>query len=835
MLTAKKTSIHLPSPATGAQLSPAGRNIQIPDLVQTWELEPLLEHASEHVKVLSLDCFDTLLWRKVRHPFDVFFDLQSSEAFRARSFTAKQRAAAEAQARRMQAARKERFEVSLAEIYRAAFPDLTDPEVEAMASAELEAECAACFAFPPAVQLILAAKKRGLRVVIVSDTYFSESQLRVLLKSCLPGAAYDALEHVFCSSDHGYSKSNGLFDRVIETLREKPDRVLHLGDNPVADHGAARHKGISGVRLVQFQPVIEELLRLSASTGVLLAPECRNARGLPSVFHGLWSESELPPNGETSLAHLALGPVLYSFARFIKAEVRRLEAGGRRVKPVYLMRDAYLPQLVTEAVAPELGGTALSISRYAAYAASFTDEEAVLGYLARSAGSEKYDACLHQLLLSDKTKKGIVAKLKKSRHVARELVKQVRRPQVLAEILSASKAYRERLLRCFDQQVGLEAGDTLLFVDLGYEGTAQRCLGPILQSEKEVEVRGCYLLASSVSGWEKNRCGLLDPSFCDDRTLGALIAFVAVVEDLCTAHLGSVTDYEEDGTPIHGDVLISNEQFKRIEPVQQMTVDFARSAQHFFDRTGGEPGLEELRYCALSLLGRLLFLPTRAEIDYLEGFSLDLGLGTLDSFELFDREAGLEGLRRRGLFFMEKNQASLRMNYPIELRHAGLELSLTMMAHHRFGFELSQADLSQRRIAIEILALRGEESTGRVLQAEATHDGCFVLIIPVGACEYEIGLLFGKAFSWMQISSLELLRADTLGSDRESLTALDLLGDASWEGAKGHDNGIIELESPDSFAFISSSAHRENDTHFVVRAVFRPLAARAQVANDVRA
>ena len=34
------------------------------------------------IKVLSLDCFDTLLWRKTVSPSDVFQDLQSRPAFK---------------------------------------------------------------------------------------------------------------------------------------------------------------------------------------------------------------------------------------------------------------------------------------------------------------------------------------------------------------------------------------------------------------------------------------------------------------------------------------------------------------------------------------------------------------------------------------------------------------------------------------------------------------------------------------------------------------------------------------------------------------------------------
>ena len=52
------------------------------------ELDTLLEQLPPQTKVLSLDCFDTILWRKVARPTDVFFSLQSLEPFRSAGITA---------------------------------------------------------------------------------------------------------------------------------------------------------------------------------------------------------------------------------------------------------------------------------------------------------------------------------------------------------------------------------------------------------------------------------------------------------------------------------------------------------------------------------------------------------------------------------------------------------------------------------------------------------------------------------------------------------------------------------------------------------------------------
>ena len=43
--------------------------------VRAYELEGLLDRAPAGIEVLSLDCFDTLIWRSTNAPIDVFADL----------------------------------------------------------------------------------------------------------------------------------------------------------------------------------------------------------------------------------------------------------------------------------------------------------------------------------------------------------------------------------------------------------------------------------------------------------------------------------------------------------------------------------------------------------------------------------------------------------------------------------------------------------------------------------------------------------------------------------------------------------------------------------------
>lgn len=815
--------------AASAKLASQG-SVTIPDQVAPWELSQLVDHIAAHADVLSLDCFDTLLLRKTNAPIDVFYDLQNSEAFRRHGISAKNRVQAEKKARSLEQARRGKGEVTLHKIYAAAYPELAPEELEALSEAELQAEIEACYMLAATAEVILQAARRGLQVIVVSDTYLTEAELRRLLKARLPGDVYDAIDRIFVSSAVGHSKTRGLFRYVLEDLKKKPERIVHVGDNLSADYIAARQAGIAGIQLRSEQPLVEEHLRLSASATALLAPETRASRSLSSVYHGFLSSRQQSDDPASVLGYLGMGPMLYGFARFIEAEIVRLEGEGRRVKPLFLMRDGYLPQRVFESLCPERGAVSVSISRFVSYAASFTDEAAIEDYLARSAGTDRVEDLMTQLLLPEKTRQLIRSRLKKASDHSMELVKQVKRPEVTASIIAASTAFRRRLYRYLDRVAELQEGDTLLLVDLGYEGTTQRCLKRVFETERGVHLYGCYLMAASVANWRADRRGALDPDFCDDRALGTLIPYAALIEDLCTERSGSVVDYDEEGVPIAGNKVIEEAQYELIQPVQQECVRFAREAKEYFDATGAPPSVDSLRLATLGSIGRLLFLPSRPEVEYLDGFRLDMGLGTEDTFALFDREQGSEDLAKRGFMLLERSLSSLRTNAPIELRHAGLALSMTLLAQGRFAFDLAHSDMTHRELSVSVLVVDGADGNVNQLRAQATYDGYHSLLVPIGDCAFDLGVMLGQSCELVQIHSVDLIPQAKLLRKDEAENSISLLGEVKWEGCSEVARGVYRTPS-ESFAFISARPHRDGSEAFVVRVVFRPLVAR-QSAND---
>jgi hypothetical protein len=85
------------------------------DTILPHALPAALDHAPAGLRFLSLDCFDTLLWRHVHAPRQVFADLGGT-------FSVQQRIWAESQARSAATLRRNSNEVTIADIYRELMP-----------------------------------------------------------------------------------------------------------------------------------------------------------------------------------------------------------------------------------------------------------------------------------------------------------------------------------------------------------------------------------------------------------------------------------------------------------------------------------------------------------------------------------------------------------------------------------------------------------------------------------------------------------------------------------------------------------------------------------------
>jgi len=774
------------------------------------QLPQALDHRPG-IAMLSLDCFDTLLWRDCHAPADLFGLLAP--------VTATQRRRAEQAARKARVlARHSSSEVSLTEIYATLMPHADAATRDAAMEVEVAAEARHCHAFAPTVALMREARRRGLPVVVVSDTYFEEAQLRTLIRTAAGDDVAALIDRIYCSCDHRSAKGERLFERVLADTALMPEQVLHIGDNLQADlHGAERYR-IAALHLVQFGDTAVQRLRQEAAAGAMLIPG--GVAFQPHRAAIAVAEPALADPGE-ALGFATLGPVLATFARWIEAEAQAVAtARGGAVHLLFLLRDGHLPREVFGATVPDRTSHAVEISRFTATAASLHDPAALRRFVLDEIGDGVGRDLLRQVMIEGQEAATLLSGLPRADR-PRALADALSSPRWTGRITRRGRAFADRLLAHVRRAIDPAPGDTVMLVDLGYNGTVQNRIDGLLAAELGVHVAGRYLILSEQEPSGLDKRGLLGPDTLDAAALEAVTSSVAVLEQFCTVVQGSVIDYTADGVPIRAAAGIKGRQSEVRDAVQAGCVVYAQQAsRHAIRRT--EPGFAIHRSAAVATLARLLFLPLPHELTLMARFEHDSNLGGDEKVSLFDPDSAAEGLKRRGLFYLK---GAKRMYLPAEVRGSGLPTSLALLTQKRFGLDLRYADFCDSEIALPVLVADGTDAFTDTIRATPTHEGWYVAAIPVGACRYTVGIQFGRLYDHLQIDSAAFVAVSAFLGDEAAARAHALPALPSVEGMEQVAPHLFRCDA-DAFLMVPPPAAAPPGVPMMLTVVFRPIAAR---------
>ena len=448
-----------------------------PTEIAPHELPDVLDHFPT-AHMLSLDCFDTLIWRDAHAPVDIFARLPGT--------TPTQRAHAEAQARRRARFGAGRHEISIGEIYAELLPGAAPATRAAAIAAELAAEARHCFAFAPTVELMRRAKARDMQIIIVSDTYLGANQLGELIARAAGEEVAALIDRIFVSSAFGKPKAGGLYGEVLRKLSTRPEHILHIGDNKGADVTGVVPFGVATVHLRQFSDAVVEQLRLEAGFDAMLHPHTPGDRTTPQPHRAALALAEpCVADAGTRFGFAAMGPVMAGFAGWLTAETEALARhNGGTIHPLFLMRDGYLPMQAAKAFGrtqqgEDFTGHAIEISRFTATAASFTSERAVQQFVEAELGTLP-EALARQMLLPEVDIARIITNRDASA-ASLALLAHVRRTETKRAILAASKGMARRLVAHVRTVANPQPGDTLMLIDLGYNGTVQNRIAAVLE------------------------------------------------------------------------------------------------------------------------------------------------------------------------------------------------------------------------------------------------------------------------------------------------------------------------------------------------------------------
>ncbi len=186
--------------------------------------------------VISFDMFDTLIFRPLSQPTDVFYLI--GERLGIADFK-NIRIWAEQDARVRCKEKYGHTEVSLEEIWENLVRDVGN-QAEGGMEQEKEIELALCYGNPFMLEVWKRLLKMGKTLIIISDMYLP----RKLLASILERNGFSGAEQIYISCEYRKSKASGDLFRLIRREIGK-ESVIHVGDNPFSDGTMARKNGFA--------------------------------------------------------------------------------------------------------------------------------------------------------------------------------------------------------------------------------------------------------------------------------------------------------------------------------------------------------------------------------------------------------------------------------------------------------------------------------------------------------------------------------------------------------------------------------------------------------------
>jgi FMN phosphatase YigB (HAD superfamily) len=529
------------------------------------------------VGVLSVDIFDTLLWRRVPEPADLFLVLGhglAAEGHLAPGTSAvafaELRRAAELRAREKAQAASGYREVTLPDVYGQLPASLFAAGFgrAAQIEAELTCERRLVVADDAIVGLIATARAAGARVILVSDTYFKADQIRELLKAA--GCGDLAIDRLYVSCEAGRPKYRDLFDIILNDMDVAPSEIFHIGDSLEADIAPCAARGITAAHYGKTA--------LPARVHDLEFPRDTASRAAALSGHGDFGLTGLrsrlrhrPPAGTAKdmaaywqIGAGTLAPIFAGFARWIVGHAAAV--GAKRV--LGIMREGRFLGRLVEATARDLGVTMTAeevwLSRRAVIgAALYADDLSMLTDLIVVAAGETVDEVLASLGLSAAEVTAVIPGFDMQRPGALGTLGQAITavPYLKDKVLAQSARNRRNLLKGLKRHMDIRADDTILLMDLGYAGTIQTLLARILAREgARVRLRGLYFVLNDLA--LANRGGGTDmDSYLGDggfnSRIGRLLTRTPdVLEHACMCREGSLDRYDETGAP----VLLANQR-----------------------------------------------------------------------------------------------------------------------------------------------------------------------------------------------------------------------------------------------------------------------------------
>ena len=500
-----------------------------------------LLNAIDESEVVSFDLFDTLVIRKVYSYTDIFelVDVELKKqgveipAFSARRISA-EKELSKAGAPRLRAI----YEYLLDKA------DLADSKItpEELSLLEWNIDSSLMMPRQRVCEMLRAAVDQGKTLIITTDSYYNEEQIKELLQKMYIGG----YKKVFVSSEYDTSKGQKLFDVVKSDFDGR--RILHIGDDEVADIKAASEHNIDSFKLFSGMQLFDSLGGLGLEEHIeSLSDRVKVGLFISGLFNNpFWFEGEenrLSVGNAKELGYLFCAPMITDFVMWLK---RRLNSEKYR-QVLFGARDGYLVEQLYKLVDVDTRSLYFVTSRIAAIRAGVESDDDI-EYVA----SMKYFGSAEEEL---QTRYGIEV----------DDVDSVDKNALILEKTQKQRANYNKYIK----ELGVDDGELAMF-DFVAKGTSQMFLQRLFTQR----MKGFYFMQLEPE-FMRDKGIDIEPFYSDEeRDFSSVFENYYILETILTAPYPQMLEMDSNGNPVYMEETRSKRDIACFERAQEGIRDF---------------------------------------------------------------------------------------------------------------------------------------------------------------------------------------------------------------------------------------------------------------------
>jgi FMN phosphatase YigB (HAD superfamily) len=429
------------------------------------------------------------------------------------------------------------------------------------------------------VQLLQVAKEKGKKVCITTESYYTRTQIFDILEQC----GIRDVEDVFISCEYQKGKLSGLYEEVKKAFPSK--KILHIGDDIVADIEAARRYGLEAFQIYSTWELLDMVGGLHLVTSEMsLSDKIKigmfTAELWNSPFQFEHTTKRLYVNDASRVGYLFMAPMILDFIYWFGDCIKE----GNFQNIWFCARDGYLIQTLYKLMYPQEETVYFQTSRTAAIRAGM-QTDADIEYVDSMKYSGEVTDCLF-------TRFGIRVEDIRDEDICKDKAGLLK---YSAAILDAAKRKRTCYLR-YIEGLNLKKGRIALF-DFVAKGTSQM----YIQRFVENPITGLYFLQLEPE-FMKGRGLDITPFYTEEeRSTSAVFDNYYIMETVLTSPYASVNEFDEQGNVLYTSETRTKTEIDCLMKVQEGIIDYVKRYLQICPQGKGKRNkkLDEVFLCLL--------------------------------------------------------------------------------------------------------------------------------------------------------------------------------------------------------------------------------------------